>query len=560
MTTAQGGGRLKLTSALLLALPPLAAVFFAFALPYAAALAAGLGGSAADYSALRNPALLRLTAFTARQAALSVLLSLALGLPGAWFIGSGKLRPSSPAYSCLRSLTGIPFAMPPILVVLGFVLFFGNSGWANRAIAAAGGLAEGPLRVLYRPSAIILAHGFYNFPLVIRLAGDGIAQARKAYAPAAASLGAPPLVAAATALFPLVLPSIISAALLVFLYSFTSFAVVLVLGGGPAATTLAVEIYRYARVSLDFQNAGALALMETLIALAAFVLYLFFESRTSGALEIRDRPMDERRGPGGFIALAVYAAALFVFVLGPLFSVPLESFLFQPSRTAPAQLSLRWWLALGDRVVPALARTALLAAFSATLACVLAALAAAAVQNLRLASPAGRSPLAALIRLCAVAPLFSSGIVLGFGWLSFYGRGGSQSLPAVAMLHAVTALPFAFNSISRGLESIPRNTAGAAAALGADPLRRVVTVDMPLTLGRLRSAWGFAAVISMGELNAVMMLGLENYETLPLLIYRAVGSYRYGTACAAGTTLILACAAAFLLSEAGSPRGGTDGA
>jgi thiamine transport system permease protein len=550
-----GGG----LPAFLLALPPLAAVFLAFALPYAAALAAGLGGGAPGYSALRNPALLRLVAFTTRQAALSVLLALALGLPGAWFIGSGKLRPSSVAYVCLRSLSGVSFAMPPILVVLGFVLFFGNSGWANRAVAAAGGLEEGPFHILYHPRAIILAHGFYNFPLVIRLAGDGIAQARKAYAPAALSLGASPLAAAVTALFPPVLPSIISAALLVFLYSFTSFAVVLVLGGGPAATTLAVEIYRYARVSLDFQNAGALALMETLIAAAVFGLYLFFESRTSMAIEIRDRPMDRRRSPGGFIALGVYAAALFVFVLGPLLSVPLESFLFQPSRAAPARLSLRWWLALGDRVVPALARTLILAAFSATLACALAALAAAAARNLKLASPSGRSPPAALIRLCAVAPLFSSGIVLGFGWLSLYGRDHSRSLFAAAALHAVMALPFAFNSISRGLESIPRNTANAAAVFGADPLRRVITVDMPLALGRLRSAWGFSAVISMGELNAVMMLGLEDYETLPLLIYRAVDSYRYGTACAGGTILILACAGAFLLSEAGSPKGGTHG-
>jgi ABC-type Fe3+ transport system permease subunit len=45
-----------------------------------------------------------------------------------------------------------------------------------------------------------------------------------------------------------------------------------------------------------------------------------------------------------------------------------------------------------------------------------------------------------------------------------------------------------------------------------------------------------------------MMLGLENFETLPLLIYRAAGAYRYGSACAAGVILILCCAGAFLLS------------
>jgi thiamine transport system permease protein len=57
--------------------------------------------------------------------------------------------------------------------------------------------------------------------------------------------------------------------------------------------------------------------------------------------------------------------------------------------------------------------------------------------------------------------------------------------------------------------------------------------------------------LSLGELNAVMMLGMEGWETLPLYIYRAVGAYRYGTACAAGTLLILGCAACLLLSETG---------
>ncbi|MDR3160976.1 MAG: iron ABC transporter permease, partial [Spirochaetaceae bacterium] len=69
-----------------------------------------------------------------------------------------------------------------------------------------------------------------------------------------------------------------------------------------------------------------------------------------------------------------------------------------------------------------------------------------------------------------------------------------------------------------------------------------------------RSAWAFSAAISLGELNAVLMLGLEGWETLPLLVYRAAGAYRYGTACAAGTLLMACCAGAFLLSEAGAKR------
>ena len=98
-----------------------------------------------------------------------------------------------------------------------------------------------------------------------------------------------------------------------------------------------------------------------------------------------------------------------------------------------------------------------------------------------------------------------------------------------------------------------------ASALGAGPLRLLTTIALPLSLKSLRSAWGFAAALSLGELNAIMMLGKENWETLPLYIYRATASYRYGNACAAGTLLILGCAGGLILSEWGrnppSPRG-----
>jgi thiamine transport system permease protein len=89
----------------------------------------------------------------------------------------------------------------------------------------------------------------------------------------------------------------------------------------------------------------------------------------------------------------------------------------------------------------------------------------------------------------------------------------------------------------------------AASVFGASPPLRILTVELPLVLRHIRSAWGFSAAISLGELNAILMLGMEHWETLPLFMYRAAGSYRYGLACAAGTLLILCCLGAFMISE-----------
>jgi thiamine transport system permease protein len=519
-----------------LALPLALAVIFSFLIPYGASFReAALGME--EITVWENSSLLRITLFTLKQAFFSVLVALVLGLPGAWFVGTSRSRFTP----LLRTLTAVPFAMPSILVVLGFVLFFGNSGWLSHLF---------PIQILYKPQAIILAHGFFNFPLVVRLAGDGLARARKAYAPAAASLGASPLITVFTVLLPLSLPAIMSAALLVFLYSFTSFAVVLVLGGGPASTTLAVEIYRHARVFLNYPNAGVLAFMETLIAVSVFLGFAYFGKKSREIkTDLQERTFDERKkSVPALIVMSVYGIIAAIFILGPILSILIESFLYRPSRSASQVLSVIWWRSLGDSALPALLRSLVLAFSSATLACVLAIFGA---GYLKMQENRGRdnSIGANLLRFLAAAPVISSGIVLGLGWLIIYGNNFSRSPIALVILHAVIALPFAFNSISEGFRSLPANTLNAAMVFGATPLKGLLTTAVPLSLKQIRSGWGFAAALSLGELNAVMMLRMEGWETLPLFIYRAAGAYRYGIACAGGTLLILCCAACFLLAE-----------
>ena len=513
--------------------------------------------SRGEITVFENSALLRITLFTLRQAFFSVLVALAIGLPGAFFLGSRKPR------KLLRTITAIPFVMPSILVVLGFVLFFGNAGWLNRFIALFPGSFQ--LRLLYKPLTIILAHGFFNFPLVIRLVGDGISRVRKAYGAAAFALGASPFTSVLTLILPLSVPAVMAASLLVFLYSFTSFAVVLVLGGSPASTTLPVEIYRHARIFLNYHNAGALAIVETLIAVSVFLTYIFFGQKTRNITAGTEERVFEEKARFRFKPLPLrlftvfYGVFVSFFILGPIFAVPLESLLDRYSRSAAQVFSLRWWSSLGESCLPALLRSLILAFFSATLSSLLAISLAISVKVLtedeigkkgsKEKNRSGKNKLAGIFRFFATAPIVSSGIVLGLGWLIFYGARFSRSPWAIVVLHSVSALPFAFNSVSEGFRSMPDDTLNAAKLCGAGPLWALLTTALPLSLTQLRSAWGIAAALSLGELNAVMMLGLEGWETLPLYIYRAAGAYRYGAACAAGTLLILTSGACLLLSE-----------
>jgi thiamine transport system permease protein len=252
----------------------------------------------------------------------------------------------------------------------------------------------------------------------------------------------------------------------------------------------------------------------------------------------------EARGKNLFTFL--YLGGLALFVGGPLLSIPIESFLSRSTRAAGVALSLRWWRELGTSVLPALGRSLVLGSAAAGIATGLALMAALAkgLPGKKTARSSGFW-LDALVS----ATLVSSGIVLGLGWIRLYGPLASRSFWALAMVHGVIALPFAYRSVGEGLASIPPSMLKASATMGDPPWRTILFVVLPASARYTRSAWAFAMTISLGELNGALMLGIEEFETLPLLVYRATGAYRFGTACAAGTVLALACAGSFMLSK-----------
>jgi thiamine transport system permease protein len=531
---------------ILVSLLPILLVVFCFLLPYAAALSSSFskGINYVRGVIFHKSDLSKTVLFTFVQAFLSTLLALLFGLPGAWFLGKTESR----GKKVLRAFTGIPFALPSILVVLGFVLFFGNAGWLNKLIMLITGNDEGPIRILYKPTAIILAHAFYNFPLVIRLVGDGISRIKQSYIPAAENLGANPLKSSITIILPLIMPAIISASLLIFLYCFTSFAIVQVLGGGPPATTLGVEIYRYANISFDYAQAGIFAAIESCVALIVFLLYMYFDKKSrklTGSL-------DDTKSSGDIpikssakkinATFLLYAIVICIFIAGPIISVPVESLLFQRSRAVP-EFSLQNWIHAGP-LFSALSNSIILAVLAASCSVCLGFLAAAAYRLLK-PSSCWRP----ILHTGYSMILLSSGVVLSFGWLMLYRNIGIPVFISLVLMHALSAFPFSFFSMLEGLNGISHNTFHAASLAGASPLKKISSIMLPSIFPRISSAWAFAFAVSMGELNTVLMLGSSDWITLPLYIYRAAGSYRFGTACVGGTVLIFFTLITFFISD-----------
>ena len=290
---------------------------------------------------LTDPYIIRVISFTILQSAVSTIGALIIGLPGAYLLANYSFK----GKKIIKAISAIPFILPSILVVLGFVIFYGNKGILNSLLVALFNLDNPPIQILYTFSAIILAHTFYNFPIVLSIVSTFWAHMPRQTALAASTLGASRRKVFTTITLPRLLPAIISASALVFLFCFSSFAILLVLGGGPKFTTIEVEIYQRARMVGDVAGASALALISIVIAILILILYLITQQKMSNTEELEsvmkiDNRLREVKKVRNKIVVILYTLFTSIFVLGPLLSIVHRSFFTQASRSAPMSFTL----------------------------------------------------------------------------------------------------------------------------------------------------------------------------------------------------------------------------
>ncbi|WP_339103021.1 iron ABC transporter permease [Haloterrigena salinisoli] len=492
--------------------------------------------------------------FTAYQAALSTAGSVALGLPAAAILANYEFY----GRRTLRSLTILPFVLPGIMVAVGFYAMFGQTGTLNTVLGLIG---VGPFAFIETsPLAIvILAHAFYNAPLVARLTVAAWESVDARTVETARSLGASPRRAFRDVVVPQLVPAVLTGALLTFIFTFMTFPIVLALGGLRLAT---VEVWIYDRVQrLAYGEAATLAILETTLSLGLTYAYLRYESARSGFSQAPSPPPREPLFPDVRTALSPrrlavlgYGLVALVLFVGPLASLVVGSF------TDGSGLTLRNYAFLLERQLEGASfQTRPVPAIRNSLLFGLATLAVAVPMGVVisvLTARAGRS--GRLVDTLAMLPLAVSGVVFGLGLLQglVFGiplPGGWRfqvtGTVAIVAAHAVAAYPFVTRNVSPLLATLDPAMLESARALGASRARALVDIELPLVANGIVAGAAFAFAISIGEFSSTVILasGSEHY-TMPVAVERYLGR-RSGPAIAMGTLLLLVTAASFVVVD-----------
>jgi thiamine transport system permease protein len=367
---------------------------------------------------------------------------------------------------------------------------------------------------------------FFNIAVVVRVVGGYWSGIDRRQVEVAATLGASPIRAWLTITLRRLAPVLAGSYLLVFLFSFTSFGVIQVLGGLRRAT-IETEIYRYAVSRQEFDVAAVLAVLQITVVLALAVASARFQRNHAATGRGAAEAAAGRAVPVDTAARRVHLGAVMGLVVAVI-GVPVAVLVEQSVRVGGPtdgrygfdnyRLLLERADLLPTSAASALGNSLLFAAIAAVVATVVGVLAAVTIER---GGPVGR-----WLEAIALLPLGVSAVTLGFGYLiGFTVFDLRRSMWLVPVAHAVIGLPFVLASVVPALRSINPRVREAAATLGASPglVRR--TVDWPLTRRAVATGAGFAAAVSIGEFGATSFLarGDESF-TAPMAVFRLLSN------------------------------------
>ncbi len=477
----------------------------------------------------------RVVWFTVFQATLSTLISVALAIP----VARALARRRFPGRAILLRLFSLSLVIPVIVAIFGIVAVHGRTGWINDGLELLG-LAR--VHYLYGLIGILIGHSFFNMPFIARI----LLQAIEAVPPeswrVASQYGLRSRDLFRLIEWPAMRTVLPGAAGLVFMLCFTSFAVVLTLGGGPKATTLEVAVYQALRFDFDLGRAVALALVQ--IVLCGGIVLAVLQLAVPSSMPLTEGRLYERPDRGGRLGLAIdgaaIAATLFLVVL-PLVAVAVAGF----NDRAPDVLA-RWtlWRALGQSVVIALSAGGLALLLGGSI------LISSRILRHRLGRPgaAGRLELSASLILVVPPFVLATGL---FVLLRHVADVFALGLPLVILVNALMALPFVVRFLGGPMMEQAARHDRLCQSLGIGGWNRLRLIEWPALRRPAALALAVAATLSLGDLGVIALFGSQDLTTLPLLLYQAMGGFRMTEAAVIAALLSLLCLALFLTIEWG---------
>ena len=453
--------------------------------------------------------------------------AVAVGVPAAYFVARYKIW----GRTFVRAAVVLTFVSPPFIGSYSWVILFGRSGLISSLLADNGIF----LPSIYGAQGIIFVFILQFFPFVFLIVSSGLRSVDQSIEDAARNLGSSELRTFFTVIVPMLIPSITTGALLVFVAAFSEFGTPIILG--ERFRVLPVLIY--GEFVNEFGGRPTLASTLSVLLLAVTCAALVLQRRVAmrfahGAATIR--PLEPQEQP---IAKRILAAAFVLLLAGfallPIVNIVVSSFLKANGPVLLAELTLGNYRQIAATLWTPLSNTILFTT-TATLLCAAVGTAVGYIIVRR------RSLLSSSLDTIIMFSYAVPGIVLGVGLVVTYNEPpfaltGTSLILVLA--YFIRRLPFSVRSSVAMLQQISRDTEDASVNLGAGPARTFVKITVPLVSSAILSGALLTWSTTIRELSATLILQSGKTVTMSIEIFNEVVNANFGLASALGTILIL---------------------
>ncbi len=459
---------------------------------------------------------------------LATLLSLIIGVPFAFFTSRYHL----PGKSLIKTLATLPLILPTFIGAEAWILLLGRNGWLSNLFKQVGV----SLPTLYGWQGIVLVFTLQFFPFVFLMVSAAIHSVDKSLEESAGNLGAHPWRVFRTVTLPIVTPSIVAGALVVFYMSIENFGVPQLIG--EDYRVLAVQAYNefISELGGNPSMAGALSTVLVLITFVVTVLQKYWVERKSYSMSSLRPPEVKRLKPFPTFGMWLFCVSVVFLSLSPFLVVLLSSVTkTQGPVMYFGQFSLKN-LAQALQVAP---RPIFNSFFLSTVATLIGIVFGLAVSYLVVRR---RGPVTYLLDLLMILPLIVAGTVLGIALAATYNKGRivlTGTWMILVLAYFIRKVPFSIKTTSSILQQIDASVEEASINLGVPPVRSFLKVVAPLMLPGILAGAIMMWVTTLAELSSTIILYYGPWSTMTVQIFQYVGSGDFGPASAYGTILIV---------------------
>ena len=473
-------------------------------------------------------------------------ISLLLGIPFSYFFSFYRLK----GRKVLFVLALLCTMSAPFIGAYSWIMLLGRSGAITKLLEGVG-IKIGSI---YGFGGILLVQSLKLFPLVMIYMNGAFQDIDNSLLEASANLGCTGLKRFFKVIMGLTMPTILAAALIVFMRAFADFGTPALIGEGYKTFPVLIYDSFLSEVGADYNFASAVSVLAIILTAVVFLVQKFATSRFKFTINsLHPIQKKEARGVKGFFMHA-YCYLLIAVALLPQFYIIFDSFRDYKGQVAQDTYSLSNYQ---NAIRKLLGRSIKNTLVISILALVVIVIIAVIIAYLVVRRPSGMSH---TVDTISMLPYIMPGAVIGIALIiafntKYFSLTGTMAIMVIAL--AIRRMPYTSRSATATMMQIPISTEEAAISLGASKIKTFIKVTVPqMTSGIVSGAiLSFVSIIT--EMSSGIFLYNNSTITLTLSTYNAITLGSYGTASAFATVttlLTIVCLVLYLVCTRGSEK------